>query len=49
MDLIELLRPVYEAANAARAGGSRMAPSLNMNDWEELKERLRGLYVRRLV
>ena len=48
-DLIELLRPVYEAANAARAGGSRMAPSLNMNDWEVLRDGLRGLYVRRLV
>ena len=48
-DLIELLRPMYEAANAARAGGSRMAPSLNLHDWEALKEGLRGLYVQRLV
>ena len=48
-DLIDLLRPMYEAANAARAGGSRTAPELNVRDWEALKEGLRRLYVRRLV
>ena len=48
-DLVDLLHPMYEAANAARAGGSRVAPPLNMQDWEELKKGLRALYLQRLV
>ena len=48
-DLVDLLHPMHEAANAARASGSHVAPPLNMRDWEELKAGLRGLYVQRLV